>query len=78
MKTILDLSSTEIRRFFLKQEIYCEIDLPKYFVFNNLLDELSKSITATKLSDIWIQDPKSLMDVNYTFYTNKDGEFAWR
>jgi hypothetical protein len=54
------------------------MDLPEYFVFNKLLEKLSKNINTPRLSDIWAYDPKSLCDVNYTFFTNKDGKYAWR
>ncbi|MDR2127333.1 MAG: RNA-directed DNA polymerase [Prevotellaceae bacterium] len=78
MKTIIELSHEEAKQFFLKQKSYCDIDLPEYFTFQLLLDKLSKSITARKLSDIWNKDPKFLIDINYEFFTNKDGKFAWR
>jgi hypothetical protein len=78
MKTVLELSHIEAEQLFLKQKSYCSIDLPEYFIFQLLLDKLSRNITATKLSNIWTKNPKSVIDVNYTFYTNKDGKFAWR
>lgn len=40
MKTILELSHIEAEQFFLKQENYCNIDLPKYFNFLPLLNNL--------------------------------------
>ena len=77
MKSILELSNIEARQHFLKQESYCNIDLPKYFVFQPLLNALSenKSINGG-LSGL--DKAKNLDDVNYKFLTNKDGKFAWR
>jgi hypothetical protein len=77
MKTILELSHIEAEQLFLKQKSYCNIDLPEYFIFQPLLNKLSKSITAKRLSDIG-KNPKGFADINYTFLTNKDGKFAWR
>lgn len=75
MKTILDLSHTEARRFFLKQESYCNIDLPKYFNFQPLLDALSKN---GNIGTISLEAAKNIENINYRFLTNKDGRFAWR
>lgn len=75
MKTIIELSHTEAKQYFLKQESYCNIDLPKYFDFQPLLDALSQN---KNISNIALGDAKKLDDVNYKFLTNKDGKFAWR
>jgi hypothetical protein len=77
MKTILELSHTEARQFFLKQKSYSSIDLPEYFVFNDLLTKVSTSISGG-LSKTQLKKAKLSDNVNYTFYYNKDGKFAWR
>ena len=90
MKTILELSHTEARSYFLKQENYCSIKLPPYFDFQSLLNELSKKIGCKPLGDLnknlslAKKDkkieyyPENNENVNYTIYTNKDGQLAWR
>ncbi len=75
MKTIIELSHIEAKQYFLKQESYCNIDLPKYFDFQPLLDALSQN---KNISNIALGDAKKYDDINYKFYTNKDGKFAWR
>ena len=75
MKTILELTHTEAREIFLKQESYCSAELPKYFNFQPLLDALS--INAN-ISNISLVDAKNLNDVNYKFLTNKDGKYSWK
>ncbi len=75
MKTIIELSHTEAKQYFLKQESYCNIDLPKYFDFQPLLDALSQN---RNIDSIALGDAKKLDDINYKFLTNKDGKFAWR
>ena len=89
---ILDLSASEARRFFLKQESFCNIGLPQYFSFQKLLDGLSAALEgkrysyrdpsykngAEDVSDIWDEKPGHYHDVNYLFFQNKDGRFSWR
>lgn len=75
MRTILDLTNTEARAYFLKKESYCDIDLPKYFNFEPLLQALSE---CSHVNNISLDKAKKLNDVNYKFLTNKDGKYAWR
>ena len=78
MKTILELSNLEAKSFFLKQKAYCSIDLPQYFDFQPLLDKLVIAIGDNELKEIYQKNPKEIEDVNYKFYSNKDGRFDWR
>jgi len=79
MKTILELSHVEVRQFFLKQESYCDISLlPKYFVFQSLLDALSTEIGNKDIKQIQCDESKKHDDINHTIFSNKDGKFAWR
>lgn len=75
MKTVLDLTHIEAKEFFLKQENYCSIDLPNYFDFQPLLDALASN---GNVDNINLGKAKKFSDINYTFYTNKDGKLAWR
>ncbi len=75
MKTILDLTHIEARNYFLKKESYCDIDLPKYFNFEPLLQALSE---CSHVDNITLDKAKKLNDINYKFLTNKDGKYAWR
>ena len=54
MKRLLDLSHIEARRYFLKEESYFNFDLPQYFVFQSLLDDVAKKIEGKQLSDFFI------------------------
>ena len=75
MKTILDLSNTEAQAFFFRKENYCNIDLPPYFDFQPLLNNLSQ---MGKLKTLSVDKAKLHDDVNYKMYNNKDGFFSWR
>lgn len=76
MKTILELENTEAREYFLKQESYSNIQLPTYFDFQPLLDELGKN--GNLRGGLSLEKAKKLDNVNYNFLTNKDGKYAWR
>lgn len=89
MKRILDFSHTDARRFFLKEESYYNFDLPKYFVFQKLLEKISQEIQEKPLSDYYGTHldasrkrkptrPCDYENVNYRLLNNKDGKFAWR
>ena len=78
-KSILELNANEARQFFLKHESYCNIDLPKYFSFSELLEKISNEYSGKSLGDF--SDKKkmtNLDDVNYLLYANKDGKLSWR
>ncbi|MBM3329143.1 MAG: RNA-directed DNA polymerase [Calditrichaeota bacterium] len=75
-KSLLKMSATEARSFFLKSENYFNNDLPEYFNFTSLLQVVSKYIESH--SDGWNGKPNSYEKVNYKILSNKDGKYAWR
>lgn len=82
VRSILGMSNTEARSFFLKDTSYCNIDMPPYFDFSKLLSKVEKALSGKNLSDFKNSNkskrPHNLNDVNYSFITNKDGRYAWR
>lgn len=89
MKRILDFSYTDARKFLLKEESYYNFDLPKYFVFQKLLEQISQEIQEKPLSNYYGTNvtasgktkptrPCDYENVNHKFLNNKDGKFAWR
>ncbi|MDI9348132.1 MAG: RNA-directed DNA polymerase [Methylacidiphilales bacterium] len=77
IKKITDLSDTDARIFFLKEESYFTFDLPVYFTFNNLLQEISDQLKSTPLIINNIQ-AKNCEKVNYKLIHNKNGRYSWR
>lgn len=78
MKTILDINWKDARKFFLKKESYSNIDLPYYFSFQNVLDNVEKKLSGKKLADFRSSSPRDFDDINYHLISNKDGKYAWR
>jgi hypothetical protein len=82
MRNILSLTAKEAKQFFLREESYCNFDLPPYFKFNGLLNDLTKYLEDHKLSDYYCSNkkmrPNYLEGVNYKLISNKDGKYAWR
>ncbi|PJG86341.1 RNA-directed DNA polymerase [Conservatibacter flavescens] len=77
--SILELNHEAAKQFFLKHESYCNIDLPKYFSFSKLLQELSDFLETRKPSElINSKTMNSLENLNHFIYANKDGKLSWR
>ena len=80
VRTILEMSHQEARDFFLKQESYCNFELPSYFQFANLLTTISTLLRGKDLKTFCAQNasPRDFDDVNHTILQNKDGRHGWR
>ncbi|MGL5125485.1 MAG: RNA-directed DNA polymerase [Fusobacteriaceae bacterium] len=79
LKKITELSNIEAKSFFLTNRAYFSLELPDYFKFEELLEELSKEIGDAKdYNDFKNQDPKNLENINYVLFNNKDGKYDWR
>ena len=49
MNNILDLDYLNARKYFLRSKSYCNIDLPQYFSFQELLETVSNGFVAQRL-----------------------------
>lgn len=77
-RSIIDMNHDEARAYFLKEESYCNFDLPPYFKFQGILSEIDNALSGTKLSDKDLRKAREYDDVNYKVLNNKDGRYAWR
>ena len=79
-KNILSLNHTEAMDFFLKSEQYHGFELPEYFVFDDLLQNVKNAIGETPYEECLQEDmsPAQLPDVNLDILLNKDGRYAVR
>ena len=75
--SVLELDCAAARAFFLKAESYCNLDLPPYIRFDELIDGVHKVLDGKDLSDL-SSKPRYHDDVNHTILHNKDGKFSWR
>ena len=56
--SILELDHHDAKAFFLKHESYCNIDLPRYFSFTNLLQNISKEVIASYSAERMLEEMK--------------------
>ena len=74
-KDIFLLSCEDARKELLRNRAYCSIHLPNYYDFSQLflwlggVDVLSKDV---------IDIAKKQYNLNYSIFSNKDGQYAWR
>lgn len=85
--SILELEHHDAKAFFLKHESYCNIDLPRYFSFTNLLQKISEELSDKSLLNFdrnthnnanQRPDIANNEMVNHLIYANKDGKLSWR
>lgn len=78
MKKLIDATSDEARKFFLKGSSYFNGDFPKYISFEPILNGVSEFLDGKSLSGLASANPSKFSNVNYSFTANKDGRFSWR
>ncbi len=74
---ILSLNHKEAKTFFIKTDSYFSGELPKYFHFTKMLHDIY-SIYENYKNNITIDKSKDYENVNFSIYTNKDGNYSWR
>ena len=88
MKTILELTANEARRYLMRGKQYCTFRLPEYFVFDQLLAYVESQLGAIEDSQCYALDtvkgdgkrvkPSYFDEVNYKLFSNKDGKLDYR
>lgn len=80
VRSVLDLKHGEAREFFLKQESYCNFELPSYFQFSKMLLSISKVLKGKDFKSLLAANcnPRDFDDVSHTILQNKDGRYGWR
>lgn len=76
------MTAKDVRGYFLREDSYCNFELPSYFQFGNLLNDLSKLFDLNDISNFYNPNknlrPQFFDNVNYKLISNKDGKYAWR
>ena len=82
MKKILDMSNDDAKRFLLKNKSYFSLEIPPYFDFSKLLENIDNKITGKDFKSFYKNNktipPNKCEGVNYKIYHNKDGKYDWR
>lgn len=82
IKYITEMTSTEAKKFFLKSQSYCNIELPGYFNFKPVLKKIDNEINKIGINNIKqhvnLTELRSCDDVNCKIIANKDSRFDWR
>lgn len=79
-KNVLSLDSKDAMDFFLKSEQYHGFELPEYFVFDELLQNVKRIVEDTPYEEC-LQNgisPENLSNVNLDILLNKNGHYAVR
>lgn len=81
MKTVLDLSHTKAREYFLESQNYCNIQLPVYIDFKPVLDYVKNSLGNLDLESI-LKNPRTMPseyeNVNHLILVKKDANYSYR
>ena len=79
-RNILKLNNNEAKKYFFRDENYSNIDLPKYFTFEQLLNKIDIAIKGKDLKSLINSSikPRDCEHVNHKIINNKDGCYAWR
>ncbi|MBP8991055.1 MAG: RNA-directed DNA polymerase [Spirochaetes bacterium] len=77
--SVLEMNYQNAFNFFMEDESYCNIELPQYFTFSDLLKKINKYILDNSFEiDKKTAKIKSYENVNYRLYSNKEGKYTWR
>lgn len=76
-KSILELDYNEARKFFLKHDSYCSLDIPSYICFDKMIGAVNGVLEGKSFAEL-IDKPRDYDDLNYTIFNNKDGKYSWR
>lgn len=78
MEKIIDLTCEDARAHFLKGSSYFNNDIPNYLDFEPVLHAVDLVLNGNYFRAFQANNPKNIPGVNYSFLSNKDGNFAWR
>lgn len=79
-KNILEYNHEEARQFFLTATQYCNIELPLYITFDELIKKVNFFLEQSNFKKFYkkFYKVKKCSEVNYVMLSNKDGQHAWR
>lgn len=81
LKTVLELTSTEARKYFMEPKNYCTLDLPEYVDFKPVLDYVEKTVGDTAFGNLLKNDhvkPRDYEEINHKLLIKKDARYTFR
>ncbi len=81
MKTILELTSSEARKYFMESKNYCTLDLPDYINFKPVLNYVEKTVGDTAFGTLLKNTeikPRDFEEVNHKLLVKKDAKYTFR
>ena len=81
MKTVLDLSFSKAKEYFLESQNYCNIQFPVYIDFKPVLDYVESSVGKKDLNSILKSSktlPSEYENVNHQILVKKDAQYSYR
>lgn len=81
MKTVLDLTNTQARRYFLESQNYCNMQFPVYIDFTPVIDYVQTTVGTKELNDILKnpnKKPSTYENVNHKILVKKDAQYSYR
>lgn len=81
MKTVLELSSSEARKYFMEPKNYCTLDLPDYINFKPVLDYVEKTVGDTAWGNLLKTEdvkPRDFEGINHKLLIKKDAKYTFR
>ncbi len=81
MKTILELSHTKARQYFLESQNYCNMQFPVYIDFKPVIEYVENTVGNKELKEI-LKDakkmPSNYENVNHKILIKKDAQYSYR
>ena len=81
MKSVLELTSPDARKFFMEPKNYCTLDLPEYVNFKPVLDYVEATVGNTAFGTLLKNDavkPRDFEEVNHRLLIKKDAKYTFR
>lgn len=75
---VINLPAKKAREYFLRPDSYVTLELPEYFSFGDVLQDVAKEFGLSILTDGEIKNAKNSDKINCLIFANKDGNYAWR
>ena len=81
LRTVLELTPAEVRKYFMEPKNYCTLDLPEYIDFKPVLEYVEKTVGDTAFGSLLENNhvkPRDYEDINHKLLIKKDARYTFR